>query len=96
MNFSQRSLNDEIVESTVTPQSSANFFEGGPPRPRRLQQFLCVAAGVARPPGRGAVEQRWRRDRPQQRGKALGIEMGAPWHLHRDHLKAAGVITMAI
>jgi DNA polymerase V len=24
--------------------------------------------------------------------KALGIAMGAPWHLHRDHLKAGGVI----
>ena len=24
--------------------------------------------------------------------KALGIEMGAPWHLHRDRFAAAGVI----
>src|SRR5260370_12489444 len=24
--------------------------------------------------------------------KALGIAMGAPWHLHRDRLKAAGVV----
>ena len=24
--------------------------------------------------------------------KALGIAMGAPWHLHRDRFKAAGVI----
>jgi nucleotidyltransferase/DNA polymerase involved in DNA repair len=29
---------------------------------------------------------------PKNTPKALGIALGAPWHLHPDHLKAAGVV----
>ena len=54
--------------------ASACCDHGGPARPRRLQQFLCVvrarvSARAARRAGRRAVEQRRLRDRAQQRGQ---------------------------
>ena len=51
-----------------------------------------VSAGIARPPvvvlsnNDGCVIAR------SNEAKALGIEMGAPWHLHRARFAAAGVI----
>jgi impB/mucB/samB family len=71
------SLNDEIVESTVTPQSSANFFEGGP-----LALVDCNNFYVSQPELRGRpVVVLSNNDggviARSNEARALGIEMGA-------------------
>ena len=70
---------------------------GAPDRPRRLQQFLRLVRRVFQPRLRGKpVVVLSNNDgcviARSNEAKALGVEMGAPWHLCRESFRKTGVV----